>query len=281
MRNNMDNNPLRQYFRRPSVYLKLPSAGKHYGEEVIDMPANGELPVFPMTAIDEITARTPDALFNGTTVVELIKSCIPCIKDPWAISSDDLDAILVAIRAASGGDTLDIESSCPSCMETSNYGINLMGLLSTITPGDYSEILEVGNIKVKLKPLTYREMNAGALKQFEMQRYFMEIEAEEDVDKKNKLGVAALEKVTLSTMDLVCQTIEYIEVPNEKVTSQEFINEFIKNCDRNTFIAIRDYNAELKKNTEIKPVKTKCSACEFEYEQPITLNPTDFFGEGF
>jgi hypothetical protein len=156
-----------------------------------------------------------------------------------------------------------------------------MGLLSTITPGDYTEVLEVGNIKVKLKPLTYREMNAGALKQFEMQRYFMEIEAEEDAEKKNKLGVAALEKVTLSTMDLVCQTIEYIEVPNEKVTSQEFINEFIKNCDRNTFIAIRDYNAELKKNTEIKPVKTKCSACEFEYDQPITLNPTDFFGEGF
>ena len=38
----------------------------------IDMPENGELPVYPMTAIDEITVRTPDALFNGTAIAELI-----------------------------------------------------------------------------------------------------------------------------------------------------------------------------------------------------------------
>jgi hypothetical protein len=281
MRKNMENNPLRQYFRRPSVYLKLPSGGKGYAEDVLEATSTGELPVYPMTAIDEISARTPDALFNGTTVADLIKSCIPSIKDPWKISSDDLDAILIAIRAASGGENLDIESICPSCQEKNNYSVNLMGLLSTVTPGDYDQVLELGNVKIKLKPLTYKDMNAGALKQFELQRYFMEIEAEEDGEKKNQMGIEALEKVTLTTMDLICQTIEYIEIPDERVDNQEFINEFIKNCDRNTFTAIRDFNAELKKNTEIKPVHTKCPSCEHEYDQPITLNPTDFFGEGF
>jgi hypothetical protein len=281
MRKNMENNPLRQYFRRPSVYLKLPSGGKGYPEDVLDMTPTGELPVYPMTAIDEISARTPDALFNGTTVADLIKSCIPSIKDPWKISSDDLDAILIAIRAASGGENLDIESMCPSCQEKNSYSVNLMGLLSTVTPGDYDQVLELGNVKIKLKPLTYKDMNAGALKQFELQRYFMEIEAEEDGEKKNQMGIEALEKVTLTTMDLICQTIEYVEIPDERVDNQEFINEFIKNCDRNTFTAIRDFNAELKKNTEIKPVHTKCPSCEHEYDQPITLNPTDFFGEGF
>ena len=79
----MDNNPLKQYFRRPSVYMKLPSNGQGYPEGSLEMPENGELPVYPMTAIDEITARTPDALFNGTAVAELITSCVPNIKDPW------------------------------------------------------------------------------------------------------------------------------------------------------------------------------------------------------
>lgn len=277
----MENNPLRQYFRRPSVYLKLPSGGKGYSEDVLETTPTGELPVYPMTAIDEISARTPDALFNGTTVAELIKSCVPNIKDPWQISSDDLDAILISIRAASGGDNLDIESTCPSCQEKNNYAVNLMALLSTVAPGNYDEVLEIGNVKVKLKPLTYKDMNAGALKQFELQRFFMDIEAEEDMEKKNKMGVEALEKVTLTTMDLIAQTIDYIEVPGERVDNPEFINDFIKNCDRTTFTTIRDFNAELKKNTEIKPIKTKCPSCEFEYEQPITLNPTDFFGEGF
>lgn len=277
----MENNPLRQYFRRPAVYLKLPSGGKGYAENVLEPTPTGELPVYPMTAIDEISARTPDALFNGTTVAELIKSCVPNIKDPWQISSDDLDAILISIRAASGGDNLDIESTCPSCQERNNYAVNLMALLSTVAPGNYDEILEIGNVKVKLKPLTYKDMNAGALRQFELQRFFMEIEAEEDIEKKNKMGIEALEKVTLTTMDLIAQTIDYIEVPGEKVDNPEFINDFIKNCDRTTFATIRDFNAELKKNTEIKPIKTKCPSCEFEYEQPVTLNPTDFFGEGF
>ena len=278
----MENNPLRQYFRRPSVYLKLPSGGKGYPEDVLDLTPTGELPVFPMTAIDEISARTPDALFNGTTVADLIKSCIPNIKDPWQISSDDMDSILIAIRAASVGDGLEVESICPSCTEKSNYNVNLMGLLSTIIPGNYDDVLEVGNVKVKLKPLTYKDMNAGALKQFEMQRYFMEIEAEEDSEKKNKMGLEALEKVTLVTMDLISQTVDYVETPDgERVDNPEFISEFIRSCDRTTFTAIRDFNAELKKNTEIKPIHTTCPSCEHEYDQPITLNPTDFFGEGF
>lgn len=46
-----NNNPLKQYFRRPAVYIKLPSNGKNYTEGSLDMPENGELPVYPMTAI--------------------------------------------------------------------------------------------------------------------------------------------------------------------------------------------------------------------------------------
>jgi hypothetical protein len=62
----VDNNPLRQYFRRPSIYFRLPSDGRYYDASVVSMPPNRELPVYTMTAIDEMTVRTPDALFNGT-----------------------------------------------------------------------------------------------------------------------------------------------------------------------------------------------------------------------
>ena len=75
--NELDNNPLRQYFRRPAVFLNLPTGGESYTEDVIEFPDNKELPVYPMTAIDEITTKTPDALFNGSAMVEIIKSCIP------------------------------------------------------------------------------------------------------------------------------------------------------------------------------------------------------------
>ena len=123
------NNPLKQYFRRPAVHLKLPSGGKFYDENVIDMPVTEELPVYPMTAIDEITSRTPDALFNGTAVVEIIKSCVPAIKDPWSVSALDMDTILVAVRTAASPGDLEIESECPKCSSAGKYGLNLAAVL--------------------------------------------------------------------------------------------------------------------------------------------------------
>ena len=58
-------NPLKQYFRQPAIYLRLPTGGKYWPPGSIELTHNGEFSVYPMTAIDEITYRTPDALFNG------------------------------------------------------------------------------------------------------------------------------------------------------------------------------------------------------------------------
>ena len=138
----MMDNPLKQYFRRPALYLKLPSKGNFYPEGAIDLPENGEVPVYPMTAIDEITTKTPDALYNGVAVTDIIKSCVPAIKNPWLMPAVDLDPILVAIRAASGDGNLELESTCPKCSESSSYGVNLSGVLQTYTPGDYDTPLD-------------------------------------------------------------------------------------------------------------------------------------------
>ena len=58
-------NPLAKHFRQPSIYIKLPSEGVWYDESIITISESGEVPVYPMTALDEITYRTADALFNG------------------------------------------------------------------------------------------------------------------------------------------------------------------------------------------------------------------------
>ena len=273
----MNNNPLRQYFRRPAVYIKLPSGGLGYAKDVLEIPESGDFPVYPMTAIDEITARTPDALFNGTAVAELIKSCVPGIKDPWQISSVDLDSILIAIKAASGGENLELDSTCPSCQEIATYQVNLIGILSSLEPGQYDTLLEVGDLKIKFKPLTYKEINDGATAQFEVQRIFMNLENLEDQDERNKVSHQALENITRVTMELISSAIEYIETPGITVNEKEFIFDFLQHCDRNVYLQIREHNTVLKQATEVKPLKMTCSSCEFEYEQAFTLNPADFF----
>lgn len=274
----LENNPLKQYFRRPAVFIKLPSGGKYYPPGVLDVPESGELPVYPMTAIDEITTKTPDALYNGSAMADLIKSCIPNIKDPWSINSMDLDAILIGIRAAAGGNDLEIESTCPSCNDYGKYGINLINMLAQMRPGDYESEFKTNDLSIKFRPLNYKEMNEASIGQFEIQRAFVMLEQEQDEEVRKEKGQEALRRVTQLTIKLLTGAIEYIQTPTVRVTEKEYITDFLNNCDKNMYVSIRDYNAELKSNSEIKPLKIKCVHCNHPYEQPFTLNTSDFFG---
>ena len=272
------NNPLRQYFRRPALHLTLPSKGAYYPAGAIDMPETGELPVYPMTAIDEITSKTPDALFNGSAVVDIIKSCIPAIKDPWFVPNMDLDAILVAIRAATNGNELEIESVCPSCNNEGKYGINLSQLLSTIKADDYSNPLLIGELQVKFKPLSYKEVNQGNLSQFHMQREINAMQSIEDEDARQAKSSEIMKSITKINMNLISGTIESISIQAEVVTNSEFIMEFLEKCDRNAYETIRTQVSKIRENSTTKPQKIKCVNCGHEYEQALALNITDFFG---
>lgn len=272
------NNPLKQYFRRPAVYLKLPSNAKFYDNDTLEMPPTGELPIFPMTAIDEVTVKTPDALFNGSAVAELIKSCVPNFKNPWAVNSVDLDALLIAIRAASSGGNLEVESYCPECKDSSTYGINLINVLAQMQAPNYDDELEVNELKIKFRPLTYKEMNQANMSQFELQKIFVALEQVEDEKLRLQKTQEALKAVTELTINILSLTIEFIRTPTSIVTEKEFIVDFLNNCDKLAYNSIREHQAKLKATTELKPLAIKCVSCQHEYKQPFTLNSTDFFG---
>lgn len=274
----ISNNPLKQYFRRPAVYLKLPSQGKFYDKSVLELPPTNELPIYPMTAIDEVTVKTPDSLFNGSAIADLLKSCVPDLKNPWLINSVDLDALLIAIRAASGGSNLDVDSLCPECKQSSTYGVNLLNVLESLSAPDYNKELEINELKIKFRPLTYKEMNEANVAQFELQKIFVALEQVEDEKLRLQKTQEALKSVTDLTINILSLTIEYVKTPNSLVQEKEFIVDFLSNCDKLAFNAIRDYQSKLKEKTEIKPLQIKCVSCQHQYSQPFTLNSTDFFG---
>jgi hypothetical protein len=272
------NNPLRQYFRRPAIYLSLPSKGIGYEPGILNLSGTGELPVYPMTAIDEITSRTPDALFNGSAVVEVIKSCIPDIIEPWKILSTDLDAVLLAIRSASQGNEMELDTQCPSCEEIGKYGVNLVGILSSLKAPDYSNELKIGDLGIKFRPLVYAEMNIAATKQFELQKFFSTVNSIEDENERNKKFQEGITAITKVTMGVLSETIEYISTPGGNVEEKAFILDFLENCDKDAYAKIRDYNTDLKSSSEMKPLKIKCVHCQHDYEQNFTINASDFFG---
>jgi hypothetical protein len=276
----MSNNPLTQYFRQPSVYVRLPSNGKYYPDGALNMPANGELAVYPMTAIDEITYRTPDALFNGNAVINVIKSCIPAILDPWAMPAMDVDTVLVAIRMASYGTTMEISTTCPHCREESDYGIDLRNMMDSMRAPDYSIPVVDGDLEIYFKPMTYKNLNDNNQRQFEEQKILQIIPNAEIPDEQRMSALsAALMKLTEITVQALAQSISAVKTPAALVSEPEYIEDMLKNCDRRLFAKIRDHIVNTKLSAEIQPLKISCNGCTKEYQQAITLDMTNFFAD--
>jgi hypothetical protein len=273
-------NPLQRYFRQPAIYIQLPSTGKYYPEGSLHMPPNDELPVYPMTAMDEITYRTADALFNGSAVINVIKSCVPNIVDPWQMPSSDLDAVLVGIRIASYGHELELESKCPSCEEENSFTVDLRAVMEQIKIPDFDKTVQAGDIEIYFKPLSYQQQNENSIRQFEDQKILQAI-PDADISEQEKLSLinSALVKLGEMTISAITQSISMIRAGSDIVTDQEHINEFIKNCDRKIYTALRERIISFKEQSTLKPLQVQCTSCEKPYETPFTLDVSNFFGQ--
>lgn len=275
----MNPNPLKQYFRQPAIYIRLPSQGRFYPQSTLDMPANGELPVLPMTTMDEIRYRTPDALFNGSATVEVIQSCVPAIKDAWVIPNVDIDTILVAIRIATFGHNLDIGTQCPACSELADWTVDLRNIMEGITAPDYKTAFTLGDLEIYLHPMTYRDINANNLEQFQDQKALQALESPDTTnEQRGQILSEMLTKLTVVTTKALAQNIAMVKTPSAMVTERDHIAEWLANCDRGTFGAVKDKILEIKAMSEIKPLHIKCTNCQNEYDQPFTLDMTTFFG---
>jgi hypothetical protein len=271
----MQDNPLKQYFRRPTLYFKLPSDGRYYEPGVVEIPENGELAVYAMTAADEITIRTPDAALNGSAITALFKSCVPGILQPWKINTIDIEAVLLAIRAANNNGSMQMLSTCPNCGTDKKHDIVLQKVIEDTKKCDYDTMLTVGDLSIKFRPLTFAETNKNDIRQLEIQRIIAPLtDSFTDVEKQ-ELMTDALKQMNELILDIISSTIEYIQTPETQVYEVEFIREFLSSTDKQTTELIKNYSVSLREQGELAPVKLQCSSCKHEYEQKIIMGIDD------
>jgi len=271
-------NPLSNYFRQPKIFLKLPSQGEFYPPGALDLSSTGEYPVYAMTAKDELILKTPDALLNGQATVELIKSCIPAIKDPWQMPSIDLDAALMAIRVATYGKDMEVSANCPSCEHLNDYVFDIVIYLNQVQNFKYQAQIDMPPLKVNIRPYNYKESTKAAIRALEQQRIFATVTDETlpEEEKIERFGQSFL-KLTELTVDIVCGCIHSIETPDGVVDDRTMIEEFINNSTSEIFNKINDHVMEMKNKIELKTQKVACNDCQHEYEINITMDQSNFF----
>ena len=271
------NNPLQKHFRQPAVYLRLPAGGRFWDSKALEMPESMEIPVYPMTIKDEITIKTPDALMNGQGVVDVIHSCCPSIKNAWATPSVDLDAIFIAIRIASYGSSMDIDSICPHCGEENRHAVDLTQLLDRIQPPDYAPV-EIDDLTFEFMPQNFKNYNDANLIVYEQQKLIAAITDstltdEEKVQQFNTI----FPRLTDMNVGNIVNNILAINANGSRVTERHHVKEFIMNCDRKVFAQIKQTVDAFADSAKIKSLAAQCTACSGTYSQELTFDQANFF----
>jgi len=276
--NQPKNNPLINFYRQPKIYVRLPSKGEFYEPGSLDLSQNGEYPVYAMTAKDELLFKTPDALLNGTSTVELIKSCIPAILNPWVMPNIDLDFALIAIRIATYGDKMDVGTNCPHCDAENNYDMDLTAWFDVFNNFTYNKDIVVDPLTIHVRPYTYKEVTKTALKSMEQQRIFQVINDDtlSDEIKLEKFGASFL-KLTELTVDVIADCITAIDTPDGSVSDKAMIKEFIANCSKDIFQKIQDHVVQMKELIEFKAQNVTCGECSKPFSLPVTMDQSNFF----
>lgn len=269
-------NPLQKYFRQPKIFVSLPSKGMFYtdGSLVGDYSS---VPIFAMTGMDEIIMKTPDALFSGEATIKLIESCCPYIKNGNSVPSLDIDVLLVAIRMATYGEDMTISHNCKNCGAENEFIIKLPLIIEQYLGKTYDSKLDLGELKINFKPLSYKEMTEFNIENFKLQKMLSQLTAVSDTERQKFLD-DIYQNLAQIQVNVFVSSIESIEIPEAVVSDKKFIKEWLSNTTSDFYNLIKEKLDKNKDDWKIKPYSIKCTECGTEDSVEITMDQSNFFG---
>lgn len=269
-------NPLQKYFRQPKIYVQLPSKGLYYQPGALQGDYTN-VPVFAMNGMDEILYKTPDALFSGEATIKVIESCCPFIKDAGQMPSIDVDLLIIAIRIATFGDILPYKKICPHCGEENSYDVDLKMYIDYFNGLKYDNKIQIDDLTVTIRPLTYKELTEVNLENFKMQKTLVQLSNVDD----EKVRQEQIDQVYRTLADvqtsIFIKSIETVQIPEGVVDEKEWIAEWVQNSDRDLFEQIKKKLEENKNKWQLPKQPVKCSACETEDQLEVELDQANFF----
>ena len=269
----MTPNPLTQYFRHPVLHVALPSQGKFYPKNSIDLIDNNQYPVLALTRQDELVFMTVTGQVNGASMASVIQSCVPNIKNAWKMPAVDIDKLLVAIKIATHGAVLTVDTQCPNCETANPVSVDLQKAIDEISAADYSTPVKIGELEIYLHPITFQQLWDNNQIEFNEEEIVAMLE-NDATDKETKSAKIdqLLERIRTLTTQVLSQNIHLVKTPAAQVQDPEHIAEWLRNCDRSVYTTLQDSIAAYTADTQIKPVDVACSACATKYSHAYTLD---------
>lgn len=256
-------NPLLDRIKMPGETFTLPSGGLFYKNgELSDDVEDAEVHVHPMTAIDEITIKTPDLLFSGEAVKQVFARCIPQVQNVDQLLAKDVDFLLVCLRKVSYGEELRLEYThdCKDAKEHT-YAVNVSQFIKAakrIDPTTFAKTFSVdmpnGQV-VHMQPIRFKEFV----------RVMQSNNPEDEMDDPVKVR------------DMMVESVANIITHVDDVEDHEMIKEWLAKVKPQFLKLINDH---IDKTLEWGPEFTttvKCQDCGSDMEITAPMNPLYFF----
>ena len=276
------NNPLSGYFRAPKLYTRLPSGGRFYTDEVVELGESREVAVYALTAKDEAILKNPDALLNGEAVSQIIKSCVPAVKKPRKMMSSDIDTLLVAIQGATYGDDIDVKGKCPICAKECSGIASIEGALESMSTLEETYTFEtVSGLTIEVKPFSYDSTIKAGIANFQSTRSLQSLASIEDELEQLKAFNSSFVRMASVNFDLTVDSVASISGTDENggefvVTDITQIREFLENCETTIGKEIEKTIEKISKIGVNKLVQLECDE-HGTFEQEVGFDPVNFF----
>lgn len=273
------NNPLVAAYRKPALYVTLPSGGKFYNPKP-KLSVDGEIAVYPMTARDELVYKTPDALFNGEATFSVIKSCVPDIPDPNQMPINDLVVLLLAIRQATNGKNLDVDIRCPECDNINMLTVDANHILATAKPMDTDTALTWPNgFVIQVKPYNLEDRTLLQIQQVK-QRKMLQALTDETIGEEERTRMFGKTFVDLAelTIDLISNCIVSVKIDEDTVVdNREQIKEWLQSITKEDYDQIRDRVEQLSGDSLDTNMNATCQECSHTWQTKLDLDVANFF----
>ena len=273
-------NPLIQAYRKPALYIPLPSGGKFYKKKP-KLSIDNELAVYAMTARDELITKTPDALFNGEATISLIKSCCPDIEEPETMPVSDLLVILVGIRQASYGKNIDIDIKCPKCEFDNQLQLDANIMLSNAKTGTIEQSVTLpSDFKIICNPYTLNDRTMLQVQQIKQNKMIQGLASDklEDAERQDLFGKTFVEIAEL-TVSLITNSIVSVQgKETDVITEKDTIREWLQKITKNDYEVIRSKVEELSESGLETKFNANCQDCGHNWKTGVDLDIANFFG---
>jgi hypothetical protein len=273
-------NPLAKYFRSPGLMVSLPTGGAFLPPGSYNPTMSGEVGVLPMRAADELLMKSPDALMSGYAVEQMLLSCVPSIIAPREVSAPDLDVLLLAVRAASYGNDMDIDTHCPACKAEATFSCHLPALLGNVQPIPAENPVRLSaDVVVLMRPHNLQNATTIGLAAFEETR---KLQALEDADEEARTAAinASMKRMSDLNIKVLADCVLKVATPEGIVTDRASIFEFVANIGRDWVKRMDDKLKELNHMGLDKGIDVTCPTCQHEWRATVEFDPTSFFALG-